>query len=152
MKPFVRGNRKVLAAVGAIVLVAVATWAAYTFAYTADQMDWDCGGGSCATNDPRSFAMPLALLGTVGAVLLSGYAVGLIGPAITIALPAWFFRMGVLDAVEAGFSPEGSVTAPMVVTTIALIVAAVCAVAWIPMLLGDVRVRRRVRERERSAA
>lgn len=136
--------RRPLFLAAAIVLAALACWAGYSFAFAADLMEWDCGGGGCATNDPRSLGMLVALLGTVGAVLLSGFAVGLIGPAVAIAASAFWFRRGIEDAIAAGHTQASTVGTPMTATTIAFIVAGLCVVGWVWMLVGRVRGRRLV--------
>lgn len=127
-----------------LALIALACWGGYGFAYAADLMEWDCGGGSCATNDPRSLGMLVMLLGTVGAVLLSGFAIGLIGPAISIAAAAFWFRRGLEDAIAAGHTPAASVGVPLTLTTIAFVVAGLCVVGWIWMLVSRAQGRRLV--------
>lgn len=136
--------RRPLFLVASILLLALACWGGYGFAYAADLMEWDCGGGSCATNDPRSLGLVVAIFGTVGAVLLSGFAVGLIGPAIAIAAAAFSFRRGLEDAISAGHTAAGSVGVPMTFTTIAFVVAGLCVVGWIWMLVSRAQGRRLV--------
>lgn len=144
MRAILTRYRRPLFLIASILLLALSCWAGYSFAYSADLIEWDCGGGSCATNDARSLGMPVALLGTVGAVLLSGFAVGLLGPAVAIAASAFWFRRGLEDAITAGHTPASSVGTPMTFTIIAFVVAGLCVIGWVWMLIGRAQGRRLV--------
>lgn len=144
MRAVLTRYRRPIFAAAAALLVVLACWAGYGFAYAADLMEWDCGGGSCATNDPRSLGLVVALFGTVGAVLLSGFSIGLIGPAVAISAAAFWFRRGLEDAIAAGHTPAATVGVPMTFTTIAFVVAALCVVGWIWMLVSRAQGRRLV--------
>ncbi len=111
-------------------------------------MSWDCGGGSCATNDPRSLSMLTAITGTILACLLGALAVGLIGPAITIATVSWGFKQGLHAAVLDGYSDPATLNAPLTLTTIGFVVAGLCLVCWLPMFISNRRLAHRIRRSE----
>lgn len=143
---FAAGTRKRwVRLVAAVLFTALAAWCTYSFAHLADAMVWDCGGGSCATNDPRSLSIFGAIAGTILACLTGAAAVGLIGPAITIALVSFCFRSGLHAAVRDGYSVASTLGAPLVLTVVGFVVAGLCLVAWIPMAISNRRFATRLR-------
>lgn len=89
----------------ALISAAVATlggWCAYSFGHLTDTVSWDCGGGSCATNDLISLFMPAAFMSTLAACVFGAWAMGLIAPALFIAVTSWAFRSGVQAAIADG--------------------------------------------------
>lgn len=144
--------RKLTAGVVAVLLTGIAAYCGYAFAYFADQIQWDCGGGSCATNDWRAVTMPGMILALIGACLLGGYVVGLIIPAIAIGLTSWAFRYGLDRAIIEGFTNPHHTRIPRTVTLIGFIISGLCMVGWLVMLKGTLRVRRAIRAREQRVS
>lgn len=132
--------KKSLAALVTVLLAAVSAWCAYTFAHVAEDIAWDCGGGSCATNDPRSLSLAVALFGTLGACVAGAYAMGLVAPAASIAATSLAFRGGMHDAVAAGAARPESISTPLGFTTVGLVIAGLCLICWVPMFLSDRRL------------
>ncbi len=135
--------RKPLLVLLSALLIFLASWSGYNFAYAADLMDWDCGGASCATNDSRAMLNLVAIFGAIAATVVSGSAVGLIGPAITIGSVTFWFRRGFEDAIVAGHTPEASVGGVMTFTVVMFIIAALFFVGWVWMCISRARWRRK---------
>ncbi|MDR2256343.1 MAG: hypothetical protein LBE25_10150 [Arthrobacter sp.] len=148
MKVLALARNRWVRVLAAILLTVFAAWSAFTFGHLADTMSWDCGGGSCATNDPRSLNILGAIAGTILACLVGALAVGLIGPALTIAAVSWAFRQGLRAAVHDGYSVASTLTAPLTLTTIGFIVSGLCLIGWIPMFISNRRLARRIRRRQ----
>lgn len=148
MRALITRYRKQTAGVIAVLLVGIAAYCGYAFAYFADQMRWDCGGGSCATNDWRAVTMPGMILALIGACVLGGYAAGLIIPAIAIGLTSWAFRYGLDRGVAEGFSNPATLGFPHTVTTIGFVIAGLCIIGWLVMLKDKLQLQRAIRARD----
>ncbi|MEV0057977.1 hypothetical protein AB0H34_46745 [Saccharopolyspora shandongensis] len=109
---FVRRHHQIIMAVVWLVLTPLTWWALHSFAHYVDTLDWDCGGGSCATNDGLGGAMPLAIVGGIAASVVGGFALGAIAPAITLGGLGVSFLLGLRAAVADGFTPEHTIGVP----------------------------------------
>lgn len=125
----------------AVPLIVAASWGAYSFARGADQMAWDCGGGTCATNDPRAFALTGAIIAAVLAGVLGGYALGLLGSALALFAPTLAFHIGVLQAASATNASGAGIAAS--VTLVILIISGIVAIVGVVLLLRRGRTARR---------
>lgn len=138
---------KILVALISAAVAILGGWCAYSFGHLTDTVSWDCGGGSCATNDLVSLFMPAAFMSTLAACVFGAWAMGLIAPALFIAVTSWAFRSGVQAAIADGYTSATSVGFEMTVSLILFIVAGLCFLGWIPMFINNRQVARKVRER-----
>lgn len=145
MRDFLERYGRLTAGLAAAILAVLACIGGYVFAVSADRIVWDCGGGSCATNDLRSMGLTVAIIGTIAASVLGMYAVGLLAPAVSIAATAFWFRRGLDDAVAEGYSRAETLGTPMTMTVVAFVVAGLCLLGWVVMTVGNLRFRARMR-------
>ncbi|WP_353112633.1 hypothetical protein [Microbacterium sp.] len=152
MRRILKRHGKLIAGIAAAILTVLACIGGYSFALSADLISWDCGGGSCATNDLRSMGLTVAILGAIAASVLGMYAVGLLAPAVALAATAFWFRRGLDDAVAAGNSRAETLGAPMTMTVVVFVVAGLCLVGWIVMSVANLRYRARLRRHRETRA
>lgn len=138
---------KILVALISAAVAALGGWCAYSFWAPRRHRLLGLRGGSCATNDLVSLFMPAAFMSTLAACVFGAWAIGLIAPALFIAVTAWAFRSGVQAAIADGYTSATSVGFEMTVSLILFIIAGLCFLGWIPMFINNRQVARKVRER-----
>lgn len=139
---FVRRHHKIINAVIWLVLTPLTWWALHSFAHYVDTLDWDCGGGSCATNDGLAGAMPFAVVGGIAASVFGGFAIGPFAPAITLGGLGIAFRLGLQAAVADGYTPEHTIGVPMGFSTALMVIGGLFLLGGFAALKGKLDRRR----------
>jgi hypothetical protein len=124
-------TKKSIAAALAILLTWLGSYAAYVRAYTIDLIDWECAVGSCGTNDARANWILVVIFCMLAASALAAYSTGLLGLAFAIAIPSYWGRVGIADAVADGHSSVAATGLGIGFTTAGFVVSALLAALWV---------------------
>jgi hypothetical protein len=111
---------RVLVALGLLVL---GWWMLRLGAHDASLVSWDCGGGSCATNDFAGAAPSLGGLAVAAAAVLGATLVGWLAPALALVVASLALLVGWRGAVADGLASEASVRVPVGIAAAVLVLA-----------------------------
>jgi hypothetical protein len=123
-----RPERRAALALAAVALLTLGWWMLRLGAHEASLVRWDCGGGSCATNDFAGAAPSLGGMAIVLGALLGAGVVRWVAPAVAAVVATSALLLGWRGAVAEGLVTAGAVRVPVVITGVVLALAAVATV------------------------